>query len=68
MAGMGGCGTGKSGISPNDEASEAAEEVVSGRDEGPEMGENGSSLVKDSRYCGEGCCIGSSSEFGRGGR
>lgn len=68
MAGIGGCGTGKSGISPNEEASEAAEEVVSGREEGPDKGENGSSLVNESRYCGESCCIGSSSDVGRGGR
>ena len=40
---MGICGTGKSGIDPKDEASEAADEVVKGL-EGFEVGENISSL------------------------
>ena len=40
---MGGSGTGKSGIS-NEDASEAAEEVVSGREDRNEAGESISSL------------------------
>lgn len=68
MVGIGGCGTGKSGISPNDELSETIEDVVRGRDDFSETGENGSSLANDSRNCGDGCCISNSSEVGRGGR
>lgn len=68
MVGMGGWGTGKSGISPNDEVSETMEDVVRGRDDFSETGVNGSSLAKDSRNCGDSCCISNSSEVGRGGR
>jgi hypothetical protein len=42
---MGGCGTGKSGIDPSDDASDAAEDVVRGREETfADEGENMSSL------------------------
>lgn len=53
--GMGGCGTGKSGIEPNEDASEAAEDVVRGRDDRVDVGENTSSLWNDSRNLGDGC-------------
>ena len=33
IVGIGGSGTGKSGISPKEEASEAADDVVSGRED-----------------------------------
>lgn len=51
---MGGCGTGKSGIEPREEASEAKEEVVSGREDRCVDGENISSVVKVWRYFGGG--------------
>jgi len=44
MEGMGGCGTGKSGIEPREEASEAIDEVVSGREDRWVDGENISSV------------------------
>lgn len=44
MVGSGGCGTGKSGIDPNDDASDAAEDVVRGRDGRDTVGETISSL------------------------
>jgi hypothetical protein len=40
-------GTGKSGIDPKDDASEMAEEFVSGRDERKDDGESNSSIGSD---------------------
>lgn len=69
MVGIGGWGIGKSGISPNEEASDAAEDVVKGRDDLPDVGEKTSSLWYDARYCpGEVGWSESSSGAGRGGR
>jgi hypothetical protein len=51
---MGGSGTGKSGISPSDDASDAKDEVVSGRWDRKDPGDKVSSFEFDPPY--EGGC------------
>lgn len=60
---------GKSGMSPREEASDAAEDVVRGRDDLPDVGEKTSSLWYDALYWpGEVGWSERSSGAGRGGR